>query len=183
MRALSLVQQAGYTLLSIARGMGVTLVNLFRKKQTVQYPSEQLVLPPGFRGHLNFIEEKCIVCELCEKACPVPGSRTEWTIELFHHIGPTKKRELDEFYIDYSTCINCYLCVEVCPTDALLPGSSFELGRGLDELAMYDRSRMIFGKDQLRQMPQSEEHGTWETAHDHVKAGTLRPKPDAGEQA
>jgi NADH-quinone oxidoreductase subunit I len=168
------IRDAGYALLSVGRGMGITLRNLSRalfkrEIQTVQYPSEQLVLSPIFRGHLNFIEEQCIVCELCEKACPVPGSRTEWTIELFFHIGESKKRELDEFFIDYSTCINCYLCVEVCPTDALVPGSSFELGRGLDQLAVYDRSRMIFGKEQLAQLPQSEKQGDWARAHEHVK--------------
>jgi NADH-quinone oxidoreductase subunit I len=170
---MALIQDAGYMLLSIGKGMGITLKNLFRlEKQTVDYPRQQLVLSPNFRGHLNFIEEQCIVCELCEKACPVPGSRTEWTIEMFFHIGENKKRKLDEFFIDYSTCINCYLCVEACPTDALVPGSSYELGRGLDQLAMYDRSRMIFGKEQLAQMPLSEEAGTWEGAHAKVK----RPK-------
>src|SRR5207244_2842689 len=108
-----LIQQMGYTLISIAKGMSVTWRNLFRTKQTIQFPTAQLVLPPIYRGGLNFEEEKCIVCELCEKACPVPGSRTEKTIEIFFHVE--KKRELDEFYIDYSTCINCYLCVDACP--------------------------------------------------------------------
>jgi NADH-quinone oxidoreductase subunit I len=170
-----LIQQTGYTLLSIGKGMSVTLRNLFRKKQTIQYPTEQLVLPPIYRGGLNFEEEKCIVCELCEKACPVPGSRTEKTIEMFFHIGGNKKRELDEFYIDFSTCINCYLCVEVCPTDAILPGSAFVFG-DIDKWAMYDRSRMIFGKDQLSQMPKSEAYGSWEEAHEHVRAGSIQPK-------
>jgi NADH-quinone oxidoreductase subunit I len=163
--------------------MGITLRNLYRSVvrreiQTVQYPKEQLVLSPIFRGQLNFIEEKCIVCELCEKACPVPGSRTEWTIEMFFHIGENKKRELDEFFIDYSTCINCYLCVDACPTDALVPGASYELGRDLDRLAGYDRSRMIFGKEQLEQLPESERYGDWESAHAHVKRGSIQPKGD-----
>jgi NADH-quinone oxidoreductase subunit I len=62
------LQQIGYSLLSIGRGMAVTFVHLFRRKQTVQYPSEELLLPPTYRGALHFDEAKCIVCELCEKA-------------------------------------------------------------------------------------------------------------------
>jgi NADH-quinone oxidoreductase subunit I len=160
--------------------MAVTLVNLFRPKQTVQYPSEELLLPPSFRGALHFDEDKCIVCELCEKACPVPGSRTEWTIELFHHIGENKKRQLDEFYIDYSTCINCYLCVEACPTDALVPGNAFEHAE-IDSLAAFDRSRLIYGKDMLRRMPRSDEKGDYSRAHQHLRAGSMpdpRPLPE-----
>jgi NADH-quinone oxidoreductase subunit I len=176
------LQQIGYALLSIARGMTVTLGNLFRKKQTVQYPSQELLLPPSYRGALHFDEEKCIVCELCEKACPVPGSRTEWTIEMFHHIGENKKRQLDEFFIDYSTCINCYLCVEACPTDALVPGCSFELAT-IDQLAAYDRSRLIFGKDMLGRLPRSDEKGDFARAHEHVRGGHMPdPKPLSEEE-
>jgi NADH-quinone oxidoreductase subunit I len=180
-----ILQQIGYALLSVGKGMGVTLINLFRPKQTIQYPSQELLLPPTYRGALHFDEDKCIVCELCEKACPVPGSRTEWTIEMFHHIGENKKRQLDEFFIDYSTCINCYLCVEACPTDALVPGSSFEHSR-IDPLASYDRSRLIFGKEMLHRMPRSDEAGSFERAYDHVKAGSMpdpKPLPEAEQAA
>jgi NADH-quinone oxidoreductase subunit I len=167
---LKLVREMGYGLWSIGKGMGVTLKNLllFRtRKQTVMYPYEELVVPPTYRGALRFIEERCIVCELCEKACPVPGSQTEKTIEMFWHIGDSKKRALDEFYIDYSTCINCYLCVDACPTDALLPGASYTLGK-TDALAQYDRSRMVFGKVQLEEQPESADMGGFERAHEHV---------------
>jgi NADH-quinone oxidoreductase subunit I len=174
---IGLLAGIGYGLVSVFKGMAVTFVHLFRRKQTVQYPSEELVLPPTYRGALHFDEDKCIVCELCEKACPVPGSRTEWTIELYHHVGENKKRQLDEFFIDYSTCINCYLCVEACPTDALVPGSAFEHAE-IDSLAAYDRSRLIYGKEMLGRMPRSDEKGTFAHAHDHVKGGSLPdPKP------
>lgn len=165
-------QELGYGLLSIIKGLGITLKNLARfrdRKQTVMYPYEELRLAPLYRGALHFIEDQCIVCELCEKACPVPGSQTEKTIEMFFHIGESKKRELDEFYIDYSTCINCYLCVDACPTDALLPGSSFTLGK-TDDLAQYDRSRMVFGKEQLEEQPESAVVGSLEHSHEIVAA-------------
>jgi formate hydrogenlyase subunit 6/NADH:ubiquinone oxidoreductase subunit I len=73
---------------------------------------------------------------------------------MYFHPGPGGERELDEFYIDFASCINCYLCVEACPEDALLPGSGLELG-STDPLAPYDRSRMIFGMDQLAGLPES----------------------------
>jgi NADH-quinone oxidoreductase subunit I len=180
-----ILQEIGYALVSVGKGMAVTFIHLFRRKQTVQYPSEELLLPPSYRGALHFDEAKCIVCELCEKACPVPGSRTEWTIEMFHHIGEDKKRQLDEFFIDYSTCINCYLCVEACPTDALVPGNAFELAE-IDSLAAYDRSRLIYGKDMLGRMPRSDEKGDFRRAHTHVKGGTMpdpRPLPESEQAA
>jgi NADH-quinone oxidoreductase subunit I len=166
---IAILREIGYGLISIAKGMSITFRQMFRPKQTVQYPTEELQLAPNFRGALNFEEDRCIVCELCEKVCPVPGSRTEWTIEMFWHIGENKKRALDEFFIDYATCINCYLCVEVCPTDALVPGQSYEISE-MDGLAAYDRSRLIFGKDQLRRMPRGKLQGSLEHAHDHIKA-------------
>ncbi|MBI3911884.1 MAG: NADH-quinone oxidoreductase subunit I [Armatimonadetes bacterium] len=162
-----LLRETGYALVSIGKGMGVTLVNLFRPKQTVSYPYQELVVPPNYRGALNFKEDLCIVCELCEKACPVPGTVTPKTIEIIWHIGQSKKRELDEFYIDYGSCINCYLCVDACPVDALVPGASYEIAR-IDPLAQYDRSRMIFGKRQLGVMPESSEVGSYEHAYEHV---------------
>lgn len=157
MSLVSVLQDAGYSLWSTFKGMGITWKNLllFRKrKQTVMYPLEEIVVSPQYRGALVFKKERCIVCELCEKACPVPGTRTEKTIELYHHVGATKKRELDEFYIDYASCINCYLCVEACPVDALLPGSNFELAT-IDPLSQYDRTRMIYGMRQLGANPES----------------------------
>jgi len=182
-RLITALQEIGYTLLSIWKGVGVTWRNLFRPKQTVSYPYQELVVPPTYRGALNFKEELCIVCELCEKACPVPGTITPKTIEIIFHIGESKKRELDEFYIDYASCINCYLCVEACPVDALVPGASYEIAR-IDPLAQYDRSRMIFGKQQLAAMPESDRVGSFEHAYEHVPLRRdLQPIPDLVETA
>ncbi len=165
------LQEVGYSLISCVKGLGVVWYNLFQLKsrlQTVLYPIQEIAVSPNFRGALVFKPEQCIVCELCEKACPVPGTRTEKTIELYHHVGGNKKRELDEFYIDYASCINCYLCVEACPVDALLPGSSYELAT-IDPLAQYDRTRMIYGMHQLEILPESAEMSTAETAHQHIQ--------------
>jgi NADH-quinone oxidoreductase subunit I len=166
----TILQEMGYALISGFNGLRIVYRNLRRIKervQTVQYPLEEMELSPNYRGALVFKPERCIVCELCEKACPVPGTLTEKTIEMFFHIGESKKRELDEFYIDYASCINCYLCVEACPVDALLPGSNFELAT-IDPLAQYDRSRMIFGMNQLNVQPESVDQGNFETAYRYV---------------
>ena len=60
----------------IARGLGVTFKQIFRRDVTEQYPRE--IVPPPPRAHmgrhrLNKYEnglEKCIGCGLCVEACP-----------------------------------------------------------------------------------------------------------------
>ena len=51
--------------------------------------------------------------------------------------------EPTEFFIDIDVCMNCGLCAEYCPFDAIKMDHNFEL-------ASYDRSKShIYDKDQL----------------------------------
>ncbi len=116
----------------LLRGLAVTWRNLTRRSVTAQYPDALPALPPRSRGVIALIEEKCTVCMLCARECPA------WCIYIDSHKeteppsssapgGREKKRNvLDRFAIDYSLCMYCSICVEVCPFDALHWSPEFE---------------------------------------------------------
>ncbi len=79
--------------------------------------------PPRTRGVIALVEESCTVCMLCVRECP------DWCIEIDSHTvtlpadethrRPRTEAVLDRFAIDFSLCMYCGICVEVCPFDAL----------------------------------------------------------------
>lgn len=104
---------------SIVTGMMITLRYFFHPIQnciTVQYPHVQEEIPERHRG-IHYLEtEKCIMCFMCSKACPVncitiEGSRDGDLAEGYKG----KSASISRFTIDYGRCIFCNLCVEPCP--------------------------------------------------------------------
>ena len=79
--------------------------------------------PARSRGTIALIEENCTVCMLCARECP------DWCLVVEGHTEaapPAKqggrarvRNVLDRFAIDWSLCMYCGICVEVCPFDAL----------------------------------------------------------------
>jgi NADH-quinone oxidoreductase subunit I len=82
-------------------------------------------LPARSRGVIGLLEENCTVCMLCARECP------DWCIYIESHKEPVPgsgapgqgrarvRNALDRFAIDFSLCMYCGICVEVCPYDAL----------------------------------------------------------------
>jgi NADH-quinone oxidoreductase subunit I len=111
-------------------GLGVTLRNLTRRSVTSHYPDALPALPPRSRGVIALMEENCTVCMLCARECPC------WCIYIDSHKEaepPTtpggRERShnmLDRFAIDFSLCMYCGICIEVCPFDALEWSPEFE---------------------------------------------------------
>lgn len=107
----------------LMQGLIVTMRNLLRRSVTRQYPQVAPDLPPRSRGVIALQEENCTSCMLCARECPA------WCIYIDSHketIPPTTEggRErshnvLDKFDIDFSLCMYCSICIEVCPFDAL----------------------------------------------------------------
>jgi len=87
------------------------------------YPDAEPELPPRARGAIGLIEENCTVCMLCARECPdwclYIDSHKEPLPPLGAHGRPRVRNVLDRFAIDFSLCMYCGICIEVCPFDAL----------------------------------------------------------------
>jgi NADH-quinone oxidoreductase subunit I len=129
----------------LATGLAVTLRTMTRRSVTQQYPDVKPELPPRSRGVIALLEENCTVCMLCARECP------DWCIYIDSHKetipAPPGGRErqrnvLDRFAIDFSLCMYCGICIEVCPFDALFWSPEFEY-------AEFDIRNMTHEKDRL----------------------------------
>ena len=126
---------------AVGRAMWVTLLNLFRKPVTVQYPTVKRVFPDRFRGVLALTydketgEENCIGCRLCEYVCPPQVIKVEM-------LKAEKRNFAKSFTLELYACEFCELCVQVCPTDAIVMMKSFDL-------ATADRRELLLDKDRL----------------------------------
>jgi NADH-quinone oxidoreductase subunit I len=113
----------------LVRGLATTLGRLTRPADTNEYPHVAPVLPPRSRGVIALLAENCTVCMLCARECP------DWCIHIDSHKetlpavegGRERQRNvLDRFAIDFSLCMYCSICIEVCPFDALFWAPQFE---------------------------------------------------------
>jgi NADH-quinone oxidoreductase subunit I len=139
----------GITTRHFVRNLG-TLIQEFvlgggRGKRTIMtlyYPEERPVVPAAYRGRPVLVRgenglERCVACGLCEAACP-PSC-----------IGITGGEREDgarypvSYILDGSRCIFCGRCEEVCPKEAIVMSDDWS------DLCVYDRSQMIYNKDQL----------------------------------
>ena len=126
---------------AVLRAMGATLKNLFRKPVTVHYPDIQRQYPSRYRGLLALTydketgEENCIGCRLCEYVCPPAVIKVEM-------LKAEKRNFAKTFTLELYACEFCELCVQVCPTDAIVMMKSFDM-------ATADRREMLLDKDRL----------------------------------
>ncbi len=101
-------------------GLRTTLVEFFNKKVTVQYPDQEIIWAPIFRGRHSLLQEPgtkndlCILCGQCAKVCP------NECIEVVVEKTEDKKRYLKDYRIDLTKCLFCGLCQEICPADCIV---------------------------------------------------------------
>jgi NADH-quinone oxidoreductase subunit I len=143
----NILREIGETVVTLARGFRVTLVNLFRPTVTENYPDEPVRFEARFRGkHVLHRDEngmeKCVGCFLCAAACPANCIYIEAADNTDVERISAGERYAKVYNIDYSRCIFCGYCVEACPTDAITHGHDFEL-------ATYDISAMVMRKEDM----------------------------------
>lgn len=162
MKKRHLIGEIVYTATSLLKGMGVTFINFFRKKVTLQYPEQRWELPENYRGMPCLPTDaktgltKCISCGSCARICP------EQIITIEHEVGEDKKRKLTEFKIDMSRCMFCGLCAESCPTDALVMSKEYELSStSRDQMVMnledLTKAGGTFPEEPAKEEPSTEE--------------------------
>jgi NADH-quinone oxidoreductase subunit I len=130
----------------LVQGLAVTWRNLTRRSVTAHYPDVEPDLPPRSRGVIALQEENCTSCMLCARECP------SWCITIDSHkevIPATteggrdrSQNVLDRFDIDYSICMYCSICIEVCPFDALHWSPEFAYAEGDLKDLTHDMNRL-----------------------------------------
>jgi NADH-quinone oxidoreductase subunit I len=135
-------------LVSIAKGMAITLTHFFKKKASINYPEETRPFSPVFRGlHvLNRDEEgreRCTACGLCAVACPAEAITMEAAERQEGEEGLYREEKYAAKYeINMLRCIFCGLCEEACPKDAIYLSETFTP-------ANFTRESFIYGKPDL----------------------------------
>ena len=156
---------------AVGRAMGVTFRNFFRTPVTVQYPTVKRVYPDRFRGILALAyekdtgEEACIGCRLCEFICPPQVIKVEM-------LKAEKRNYAKRFTLELYSCEFCELCVQVCPTDAIIMLKTFDL-------ATADRREMLLDKDRLHALGLAHEP-SWATGN-RLRDMQAPPKPAKAE--
>jgi len=128
--------------IGIAKGLTVTIRHLLRHPTVSQFPEQRLNMSRRIRGNeLIWSREKCTGCATCAKTCPQGAIEIVTATNLADN-----KYEVEKYQVDTGYCIQCGLCVEACPFDALFMGYSYER-------AKYRRGDLIQADDELLESP------------------------------
>ena len=127
---------------------------------TVQYPREKEAPVTRARGVIALKEENCTACMLCVRECP------DWCIYIEAHktLAPPRRaggkprsvNALDRFDIDYSLCMYCGICVEVCPFDALFWSPEYEYSEPRIADLLHDKEKLGEWMETVPEAPELE---------------------------
>jgi len=137
-------------------------------------------LPARSRGVIGLLEENCTVCMLCARECPdwciyidshkepVPSAHELSVPEASAQQAGTQpagapagrgrqrvRNVLDRFAIDFSLCMYCGICIEVCPYDALFWAPEFSYAEPDLRDLTHERGRL---RDWMQTVPPPPAH-------------------------
>lgn len=123
---------------TVLAGMRITIHYALSPSEeiTMQYPEQKedpvrgWKIPDRYRGLIVNDIEKCTVCTVCARTCPIDCIVIEAE-------GKGKQKVAVRFNFDVSRCMFCGLCVEACPTGSLKVTKEYEL-------STYTRGAMIY---------------------------------------
>ena len=96
---------------------------------TVEYPDERLPVYERFRVLPMLVYDdddgnvRCTSCNICARVCP---PQCIWMRQAKSPKGNVVSLP-EDFFIDMDVCMNCGLCSEYCPFDAIKMDHNFEL--------------------------------------------------------
>ena len=139
-------------MIGILKSMYVTFSTMLRKPVTIEYPSRHREVPQRDRAFPILLwdtevdEPFCTGCHACERACPVECMTVTMKDNPLHADGKSTRRKIiDEFWIDYGRCMRCNICVEVCNFEAIAMNNTW----AGHELSKFDRNDLVLDLDQL----------------------------------
>ena len=134
---------------ALGKGLATTARALTQRAHTRQYPHLEPDLPDRSRGVIALLADNCTSCMLCARECP------DWCIYIDSHketLTPAdvtneggrarQHNVLDRFDIDFSLCMYCGICIEVCPFDALFWAPDFAYADGDIRNLLHDKDRL-----------------------------------------
>lgn len=108
----------------------MTLGSLFKKPETILYPTVTKEIPVGLKGHVSNDVEQCILCGICMKRCPTGAITVD---------KPGRVWAIDRF-----RCVQCGNCVRECPKSCLYMEPTYippAFKKSIDSLEVPERAK------------------------------------------
>lgn len=98
---------------------------------TIEYPEQKAPIAEAYRSFPFLVHDgddpvkglRCTACKICEKECP---PQCIFIVPLRDEKGKVAKHP-KVFDIDFSVCMGCGICAEVCPFDSIKMDKVFEI--------------------------------------------------------